>query len=116
MTMASERQFADEHARIKNLVIWYNDYSDSDNLASAIAIMKFYGNRADTKVVYIQEPRQVFFGSRFTEQEVQRCRQLIETHFPKLGKPHKVLLGGLLKNSHIDNNKNIFGDDREMAS
>ncbi|KAH7201241.1 hypothetical protein DER44DRAFT_669232 [Fusarium oxysporum] len=113
--MASERQFADEHARIKNLVIWYNDYSDSDNLASAIAIMKFYGNRADTKVVYIQEPRQVFFGSGFTEREVQRYHELIETYFPRLGNPRKVLLGGLLKKSHIDDNKNIFKDDREMA-
>ncbi|RBA11753.1 hypothetical protein FPRO05_14268 [Fusarium proliferatum] len=43
MTVASERQLADQHDRLKNLVLWYNDAPDSDNVASAIAIRKFYG-------------------------------------------------------------------------
>ncbi|KAF5982091.1 hypothetical protein FCOIX_3903 [Fusarium coicis] len=90
MTIASGHQLADQHDRLKNLVIWYNDAPDSDNVASAIAIRKFYGNRADTKVIYIQEPRQVFFGSRLTDLEEHRCHQLIDTHFSKLGNSRKL--------------------------
>ncbi|KAF4447654.1 hypothetical protein F53441_8858 [Fusarium austroafricanum] len=98
----------------ENLIIYYNDSIDSDNLAAAMALWKATFQRKDTRVIWILEPRQVCFGLSMTGEQVSKCKNLIQRHFPSLGNPFRVLLGGLIKQKDLDDNEDLSDADREI--
>ncbi|QPC71724.1 hypothetical protein HYE68_002476 [Fusarium pseudograminearum] len=98
----------------ENLVIYYNDSIDSDNLAAAMALWKATYQRPNTRVIWIIEPRQVCFGLSMTGEQVSRCKDLIQQHFSSLGNPFKVLLGGLIKQEDLDDINDLTRDDRHL--
>ncbi len=80
----------------ENLVIFYNDLTDSDNWAAARFLEKAAeATTLPTRVVWIVEPRQVSLGLTMTREQQQACVALLAEHFEQLGMPFKVLLGGL---------------------
>ncbi|KAF5664040.1 hypothetical protein FHETE_7249 [Fusarium heterosporum] len=98
----------------KNLVIYYNDSIDSDNLAAAMALFKAAFYKPNTRILWILEPRQVCFGLSMTPEQVSQCKNLIQQHFASLGDPFKVLLGGLINQQDLDNVKGLTGPDRKL--
>ncbi|KAL3584449.1 hypothetical protein FPOAC2_14229 [Fusarium poae] len=100
----------------ETLFIYYNDSIDSDNLAAAMALWKATHKRPDTRLIWIIEPRQVCFGLSMTAKQVSRCQHLIQEHFPSLGNPFKVLLGGLIEQVDLDNIKGLTKADRHLVS
>ncbi|KAL3599815.1 hypothetical protein FPOAC2_04043 [Fusarium poae] len=98
----------------ETLFIYYNDFIDSDNLAAAMALWKATHKRPDTRLIWIIEPRQVCFGLSMTAKQVSRCQHLIQEHFPSLGNPFKVLLGGLIEQVDLDNIKGLTKADRHL--
>lgn len=91
-----------------NLVIYYNDCIDSDNITSALALLRDTQRKAaaaaagGTRIVWILEPRQVALGLGMSKAQTEECKALIKEHFPDRGLPFKVLLGGLLDDDDID--------------
>jgi hypothetical protein len=108
--MASRAQ----HGR--DLVIYYNDCIDSDNLASALALVDVMKTRPATQVLWILEPRQVCLGLGMTNDESDECKRLIGTHFNKPVSPTKVLVGGLLSESEIEAVTDISDQERILVS
>ncbi|KAH7173706.1 uncharacterized protein B0J16DRAFT_195830 [Fusarium flagelliforme] len=98
----------------ENLVIYYNDSIDSDNLAAAMALWKATYQRPNTRLIWIIEPRQVCFGLSMTAEQVSTCKDLIHQHFASLGNPFKVLLGGLINQTDLDNIKTLTEVDRQL--
>ncbi|KAF4963091.1 hypothetical protein FSARC_8864 [Fusarium sarcochroum] len=98
----------------ENLVIYYNDSIDSDNLASALALWKATYRRPNTRVLWIHEPRQVCFGLSMTAEQKSRCQDLLQKHFTCPDGTFKVLLGGLLKQEALDNIEELEEADREL--
>ncbi|KAM0352906.1 hypothetical protein ACHAPU_001789 [Fusarium lateritium] len=98
----------------ENLVIYYNDSIDSDNLAAAMALFRATFHRPSTRVLWILEPRQVCFGLSMTAEQVSQCKSLIQQHFTSLGNPFRVLLGGLINQEDLDNIKGLTKSDREL--
>ncbi|KAF5230795.1 hypothetical protein FANTH_13687 [Fusarium anthophilum] len=72
----------------EDLVIYYNDSIDSDNLAAALALFK-----PNVRVLWILEPRQ---------------------HFPSIENPFKTLLNGDIKPQDIGFIKDLTKDDRKI--
>ncbi|KFA66938.1 hypothetical protein S40285_05740 [Stachybotrys chlorohalonatus IBT 40285] len=99
-----------QHGR--DLVIYYNDCIDSDNLASALALVDVMKTRPATQVLWILEPRQVCLGLGMTNDESDECKRLIGTHFNKPVSPTKVLVGGLLSESEIEAVTDISDQER----
>ncbi|KAF7545969.1 hypothetical protein G7Z17_g8766 [Cylindrodendrum hubeiense] len=97
-----------------NVVIYYNDSIDSDNSAAALALMRATVGKADTRVIWILEPRQVSLGLTMTGEQRVQCLKLIERHFPTRGRPFKVLLGGLLNEADLDGIDGLNAQDREL--
>lgn len=100
----------------ENLVIYYNDSIDSDNLAAAMALWKATYQRPNTRLIWIIEPRQVCFGLSMTAEQVSKCKDLIQEHFASLGNPFRVLLGGLIDQADLDNIKGLTETDRQLVS
>ncbi|KAM0554715.1 hypothetical protein ACHAPJ_006786 [Fusarium lateritium] len=98
----------------ENIVIYYNDSIDSDNLAAAMALWKATYQRPNTRVLWILEPRQVCFGLSMTAEQVSKCKELIQRHFASLGNPFKVLLGGLINQKDLDEIKGLGEAEREL--
>ncbi|KAH8706414.1 hypothetical protein BGZ61DRAFT_388757 [Ilyonectria robusta] len=98
----------------EKLVIYYNDSIDSDNSAAALALMRATAGRADTRVIWILEPRQVSLGLTMTGEQRVQCLKLIERHFPTRGRSFKVLLGGLLNEADLDGIDGLSAQDREL--
>lgn len=96
-----------------HLVIYYNDSIDSDNWASALALIKATAQKQNTRVIWIAEPRQVSFGLFMEKDKQDKCLQLIKEHFPKKQPAFKVLLAGLLREQDI---ANLPDSDREIVS
>ncbi|KAG7406957.1 hypothetical protein Forpe1208_v012979 [Fusarium oxysporum f. sp. rapae] len=97
-----------------DLVIYYNDSIDSDNLAAAMALFKATYWKPTARVLWILEPRQVCFGLSMTMDQVTRCKELIKQHFPSVENPFKTLLNGGIKQQDIDDIKDLTKDDREI--
>ncbi|KAM0213504.1 hypothetical protein ACHAPA_003810 [Fusarium lateritium] len=97
-----------------NLIIYYNDSIDSDNLAAAMALFRATFQRPNTRVLWILEPRQVCFGLSMTAEQVSKCKSLIQQHFASLGNPFRVLLGGLINQTDLDNTNGLTESDREL--
>ncbi|RYC79589.1 hypothetical protein BFJ63_vAg17527 [Fusarium oxysporum f. sp. narcissi] len=97
----------------ENLVIYYNDNTDSDNLAAARALFKATHQRPNTRVLWILEPRQVCFGLSMAMADMDRCKALIAQYFPSQQNPFKTLLNGALKKEEIDDIQDLTPDDRE---
>lgn len=91
-----------------NLVVYYNDCIDPDNITAALALLRDTQRKTaaaapgNTRIVWILEPRQVALGLGMSKQQMDECKALIQTHFPGRGTPFKVLLGGLLKEADIE--------------
>lgn len=100
----------------ENLVIYYNDSIDSDNLAAAMAMWKATYQRPNTRVIWILEPRQVCFGLSMTAEQTSKCEDLIKRHFTFVGNPFKVLLGGLIEQKDLDDTKGLGQADRELVN
>ncbi|KAF4336497.1 hypothetical protein FBEOM_9629 [Fusarium beomiforme] len=98
----------------ENLVIYYNDNIDSDNLAAAMALFKATHQRPNTRVLWILEPRQVCFGLSMTKAQMDKCKFLIAQYFPSPEDPFKTLLNGALKKEDIDDIQDLIPDDREL--
>ncbi|KPA35560.1 hypothetical protein FLAG1_11732 [Fusarium langsethiae] len=79
-----------------------------------MALWKATHKRPDTRLIWIIEPRQVCFGLSMTAKQVSRCQHLIQEHFPSLGNPFKVLLGGLIEQVDLDNIKGLTKADRHL--
>lgn len=101
---------------VENIVIFYNDGIDSDNMAGALALMRAMKKELDTRVIWILEPRQVSLGLATTPEQQSQCQGLIERHFPTRGRPFKVLLGGLLDDSDVDGIKGLTKNEQEIVS
>jgi hypothetical protein len=99
-----------------NLVIYYNDDIDSDNLAAAMALFKATYQKQNTRVLWILEPRQVCFGLSMTKAQMDRCMFLIEQCFPSVKSPFKTLLNGAIKMEDINDIKDLTPADREIVS
>ncbi|KAG9497036.1 hypothetical protein J7337_011825 [Fusarium musae] len=102
----------------EDLVIYYNDSIDSDNLAAAMALYRATHWMPTVHVLWILEPRQVCFGLSMTMDQITRCKELIKLHFPSVENPFKTLLNGGIKQQDIDDIKDLTKDDRktlEMA-
>ncbi|EXK77963.1 hypothetical protein FOQG_17346 [Fusarium oxysporum f. sp. raphani 54005] len=97
-----------------NLVIYYNDDIDSDNLAAAMALFKATYQKQNTRVLWILEPRQVCFGLSMTKAQMDRCIFLIEQCFPSVKSPFKTLLNGAIKMEDINDIKDLTPADREI--
>lgn len=83
-------------------IIYYNDSTDSDNMAAALALCNYTMNDPTTQVLWILEPRQVALSLRSCKDDVDACKELIKRHFPDRGNSFKTLLGGLLTKKEID--------------
>ncbi|EXM12446.1 hypothetical protein FoTM2_013628 [Fusarium oxysporum f. sp. vasinfectum] len=97
-----------------DLVIYYNDSIDSDNLAAAMALFKATCWKPAVRVLWILEPRQVCFGLSMTMDQITRCKELIKQHFPSVENPFKTLLNGDIKQQDIDVIKDLTKDDRKI--
>ncbi|KAH7323143.1 hypothetical protein B0I35DRAFT_427188 [Stachybotrys elegans] len=97
-----------------NLVIFYNDFIDSDNLAAALALARATNKRAATRVVWILEPRQVSLGLDMTPDQIARCKALLQKYFASRGNPFKLLLGGLLDQHDVDSISDIDAEERSL--
>ncbi|RYC79345.1 hypothetical protein BFJ63_vAg17772 [Fusarium oxysporum f. sp. narcissi] len=97
-----------------DLVIYYNDSIDSDNLAAAMALFKATCWKPTVRVLWILEPRQVSFGLSMTRDQITRCKELIKQHFPSFENPLKTLLNGDIKQQDIDDIKDLTTDDRKI--
>ncbi|KFG84829.1 hypothetical protein MANI_029817 [Metarhizium anisopliae] len=86
----------------QNVVIYYNDSVDSDNLAAAMALMRAMETRPNTRLLWIVEPRQVSFGLSPTKDQQDECEKVVKKHFPARGNPWKILFGGLLSESDLN--------------
>lgn len=100
----------------EDLVIYYNDSIDSDNLAAAMALFKATQWKPNVRVIWILEPRQVCFGLSMTVDQIARCKELIKQHFPSVENPFKTLLNGDIKQQDIDDIKDLTDDDRKIVS
>jgi hypothetical protein len=100
---------------LRNVVIFYNDCIDSDNLASALALVDVMKTRPATQVLWILEPRQVRLGLGMTNDEIAGCKRLIGKHFNKPVTPTKVLVGGMLSESEIDAVTDISDQERLLV-
>ncbi|KAG5753508.1 hypothetical protein H9Q70_003851 [Fusarium xylarioides] len=98
----------------EDLVIYYNDSIDSDNLAAAMALYKATHWKPNVRVIWILEPRQVCFGLSMTMDQITRCKELIKQHFPSVENPFKTLLNGDIKQQDVDNIKDLTKDDRKI--
>ncbi|KAL5583742.1 hypothetical protein FOVSG1_015093 [Fusarium oxysporum f. sp. vasinfectum] len=98
----------------ETLVIYYNDNTDSDNLAAAKALFNATYQRPNTRVLWILEPRQVCFGLSMAKADMDRCKVLIAQYFPSQKNPSKSLLNGALKKEDIDVIQDLTLDDREI--
>ncbi|KAG7001854.1 hypothetical protein FocnCong_v011506 [Fusarium oxysporum f. sp. conglutinans] len=97
-----------------DLVIYYNDSIDSDNLAAAMALFKATCWKPTVRMIWILEPRQVCFGLSMTMDQITRCKELIKQHFPSVENPFKTLLNGDIKQQDIDDIKDLTKDDRKI--
>ncbi|KAF4961018.1 hypothetical protein FGADI_533 [Fusarium gaditjirri] len=97
-----------------DLVIYYNDSIDSDNLAAAMALFNATSWKPTVRVLWILEPRQVCFGLSMTMDQINRCKELIKKHFPSVENPFKTLLNGHIKQQDIDDIKDLTKDDRSI--
>lgn len=100
----------------RDLFIYYNDTIDSDNWAAALALMRAMGESANSRIVWILEPRQVLFCPTIASHQQARCQELITRHFAQLGNPFKVLLGGLLKEAQIEAIEGLSPDDKQLVT
>lgn len=101
----------------EDIVIFYNDSIDSDNTASALALVQSLSCRPNTRVLWILEPRQVSLGLSMSKDETARCLELLKNHLsPTRGTPLKVLLGGLLEEKDLVSLGSLSADDHELAS
>jgi hypothetical protein len=100
----------------EDLVIYYNDSIDSDNLAAAMALFKATHFKPGARVLWILEPRQVCFGLSMTMDQISRCKELIKQHFPSVENPFKTLLNGDIKKQDIDDIKDLTKADRKIVS
>ncbi|SCV61337.1 uncharacterized protein FFFS_15906 [Fusarium fujikuroi] len=98
----------------EDLVIYYNDSIDSDNLAAAMALFKAMQGKLNVRVIWILEPRQVCFGLSMTADQITRCKELIQRHFPFVKNPFKTLLNGDIKQQDIDDIKDLTDGDRKI--
>ncbi|KFA71018.1 hypothetical protein S40288_10414 [Stachybotrys chartarum IBT 40288] len=96
----------------RDVVIFYNDCIDSDNLASALALADAMKTRRATQVVWILEPRQVHLGLGMTNEEIEECKRLIGTHFETVETPTKVLVGGMLTETQVNAVTDISDQER----
>lgn len=103
-------------AMYQNVVIYYNDSVDSDNLAAAMALMRAMETRPNTRLLWIVEPRQVSFGLSPTKEQQDECEKVVKKHFPTRGNPWKILFGGLLSESDLNGIEELSTHDRELAS
>ncbi|KAF6517601.1 hypothetical protein HZS61_003162 [Fusarium oxysporum f. sp. conglutinans] len=97
-----------------DLVIYYNDSIDSDNLAAASALFNATYQRSNTRVLWILEPRQVRFGLSMAKADMDRCKDLISQYFPSQKDLSKCLLNGSLKKEDIDVIPDLTLGDREI--
>lgn len=102
----------------KDVIIYYNDSVDSDNITAALALLRHTERRRpDARIVWILEPRQVALGLGMTGQEIAECKGLIQEHFADRGNPFKVLLGGLLSQREIDGvQERLSEEQRKLVS
>ncbi|QLI74647.1 uncharacterized protein G6M90_00g112120 [Metarhizium brunneum] len=98
----------------QNVVIYYNDSVDSDNLAAAMALMRAMETRPNTRLLWIVEPRQVSFGLSPTKEQQDKCEEVVKKHFPTRGNPWKILFGGLLSESDLNGIEELSTHDREL--
>ncbi|KAF5978997.1 hypothetical protein FCOIX_5565 [Fusarium coicis] len=97
-----------------DLVIYYNDSIDSDNLAAAKALFNATYERPNTCVLWILEPRQVCFGLSMAKADMDRCEDLISQYFPTQKDLLKCLLNGSLEKEDIDLIPDLTSGDREI--
>ncbi|KAJ4309293.1 hypothetical protein N0V84_011584 [Fusarium piperis] len=97
----------------EHIIILYNDSIDSDNWAAQRAVIRATPRKSNTRIIWIFEPRQVSFGLSKSPEKQRRCLTLITKHFPHVGKPFKVLLGGLLTEKDVQSVPELSSEDRD---
>ncbi|KAF5988530.1 hypothetical protein FBULB1_1406 [Fusarium bulbicola] len=88
---------------INELVIWNNDWSDTDNIASLIYLLKRLKRQSHIDLVIVFEPRPVDFSLVTPKPDEQaRLDSLLKNNFRHLGTPVKIRLNGLLSDNDLD--------------
>ncbi|KAI0098190.1 hypothetical protein GGR51DRAFT_538526 [Nemania sp. FL0031] len=98
----------------KDIIVYHDDLTDSDNWATARFLQHAALKSPSIEVIWIVEPRQVSLGLSMTEEQIQACRNLLESYFPSLGDSYKVLRGGLLTRSDLDKIEGLAEHDRYL--
>ncbi|KAI0183110.1 hypothetical protein EV127DRAFT_447902 [Xylaria flabelliformis] len=98
----------------KDIIIYHNDLTDSDNWAAARFVQHAALKSSSIDVIWIVEPRQVSLGLSMTEEQINECRNLLETHFPSYKDPYQPLRGGFLQQSDLDNIEGLTEHDRHL--
>lgn len=99
----------------ENIVIYYDDLTDSDNWATARFLQHAAHKNPTIHVIWIVEPRQVAFGLSMTRAQINACKDLLKSHFPSRGDPFKLLLGGLLQQSDLDRLEGLTEQERDLV-
>ncbi|KAI1110050.1 hypothetical protein F5Y14DRAFT_455441 [Nemania sp. NC0429] len=98
----------------KDIVLYHNDLTDSDNWAATSFLASAAFKNRDIDVIWIVEPRQVSLGLSMSEEQISACIRLLEVHFPSYGDPYKALRGGYLQRSDLDNIGGLTEHDRKL--
>lgn len=99
----------------KDIIIYHNDLTDSDNWASAWFLQHAALKNPSIEVIWIVDPRQASLGLSMSEEEIDGCRKLLETHFPSYKDSYKPLRGGFIQKNDLDKIKGLTEHDRHLV-
>jgi hypothetical protein len=99
----------------EEIVVYSNDFADSDNWATAELLQYFAARNPSVRLIWIAEPRHVSFGSSMTQEQRDACIGLLKTHFSSHN-PNETLLSGALQLSELDKLEGLSEDDLELVS
>ncbi|KAI1744680.1 hypothetical protein F4680DRAFT_233395 [Xylaria scruposa] len=98
----------------KDIIIYHNDLTDSDNWAAARFVQHAALKNPSIEVIWIVEPRQVSLGLSMTEMQISACRHLLKTYFPSYKDSYQPLRGGFIQRRDLDNIEGLTEHDRHL--
>ncbi|KAI0868313.1 hypothetical protein GGS24DRAFT_482790 [Hypoxylon argillaceum] len=98
----------------KDIIIYHNDLTDSDNWATARFLQRATLENPSIDVIWIVEPRPVSLGLSMTKNQIDACRELLELYFPSYEDSYKLLRGGFLQQSDLDKIEGLTKQHRDL--
>lgn len=99
----------------KDIIIYHNDLTDSDNWATARFLQRATLENPSIDVIWIVEPRPVSLGLYMTKKQIDACRELLELYFPSYEDSYKLLRGGFLQQSDLDKIEGLTKQHRDLV-